>query len=179
MIDARPLRSNRSGFTLRELTIALAIGGTVMMTAVSMLHQAFDWSTIARHRRMDDQTFFSLSRQLRTDVHVAREATVGNQSETTGNSLKLTTDVGNVVVYTIGEGFITRRETHDDEDIRHERYRWKRPRTVSLDRSESDDQIQLNIKSVTPFAGSEVPLWRSFRVSIGLRLRHQDGDIES
>ena len=195
MTHARNIRSQRSGFTLRELSIAIAVGSTVMMTAVGMLNHSFRWSTLAQHRRTDDQTFFNLSRQLRADLHIAREAAVRNPvrnavkteveselknaAEPTGGLLTLTTDSGNVVTYTINERSVTRLETRQDETVGQDNYRWKRPRTLRFDRLETDDQIQLNAKSVTPHAESEVPLWRSLRVSVGLRLRHQQGDIAS
>ena len=70
-------RRSRAGFTLRELSISLAFGGVVMMTAVGMVHEAFDWSTTVSHRRSDDQTFFRLSRQLRDDLVVAVDVRFG------------------------------------------------------------------------------------------------------
>lgn len=170
----------RGGFTLRELMVAFTVGGTVMMTAVSLLHHSFDWSNLARHRRMDDQTFFNLSRQLRYDIHLASDATVSGETESAaGDELKLTTDSGNLVTYTISDQSVIRLETHQTSTVRHERYRWKRPRRLTFSRIETEDQIQLNAKSITPFVESEVPLWRSIRVSVGLRLRHQNGDIAS
>jgi prepilin-type N-terminal cleavage/methylation domain-containing protein len=187
MIHAGNLQSQRRGFTLRELTVAIAIGSTVMMTAVGLLNHSFRWSTLAQHRRTDDQTFFLLSRQLRADLHMARQAAVSNAlqsdsentAETTGGLLTLTTDAGNVVTYTINERSVTRVETRQDQTVGQDRYRWKRQRTLRFDRLETEDQIQLNAKSVTPHAESEVPLWRSLRISVGLRLRHQSGDIAS
>ncbi|MCA9139630.1 MAG: prepilin-type N-terminal cleavage/methylation domain-containing protein [Planctomycetales bacterium] len=175
-------RSNRRGFTLRELTIAIAIGGSVMGVAVGLVHHAFDWSKTARHRRMDDQTFFNLSRQLRSDVHLARTATITSRetsNEAIDHALDLVIGNGNDVVYTVAENSVIRIETRNDVPIRRESYQFKHPRSISLDQAESANQIQLNIKSVTPFQESEVPLWRSLRISIGLRLRHQNGDIES
>ncbi|WP_182869000.1 pilus assembly FimT family protein [Rhodopirellula sp. JC639] len=171
-------RQTRRGFTLRELSIAIALGGTVMTVAISLVHHAFDWSSVARHRRMDDQTFFHLSRQLRSDLHVAREADL-QTSDTSGQTLQLSIVGGNDVVYAIADQSVTRTETKQDAVVRNESYRFKRPRTVSLKRSESENEIQLDVKSATPFDASEVPLWRSLRTSIGLRLRHQNGDIES
>ena len=191
MNHARKPQSQRCGFTLRELSIAIAIGSTVMMTAIGLLSHSFRWSTLAQHRRTDDQTIFNLSRQLRHDLHVAREAVVSaaaagaeeNDSitagETAGSVLTLTTDEGNVVTYTIHEQFVTRLATHQDKTVGRDRYRWKRPRTLRFDQFDSDDQIRLNAKSVTPHSESEVPLWRSLRISVGLRLRHQLGDIAS
>lgn len=171
-------RTRRSGFTLRELSIAMAIGSAVMGVAVGLVHHAFDWSTTARNRRMDDQAFFNLSRQLRSDVHVAREAEFA-PNPTSGDTLELMLADGNSIVYTVAENAVTRVETRDDTTLHRESYRFKHPRSVSLNRSESDNQVQLNVKSVTPFAQSEVPLWRSLRISVGLRLRHQNGDIDS
>jgi prepilin-type N-terminal cleavage/methylation domain-containing protein len=179
MIHTRSRRPHRPGFTLRELTIALAVGGTVMMTAAGLLHHAFDWAKIARHRRADDQTFFHLSRQLRSDIHTASGASFGDETEASDSLLKLTVEDEHVVIYRIRDGLVTRQENRDGERLRHESYRWKHPRTLSFGRSESDDQIKLEIKSLTPFSESDVPLWRSFRASLGLRLRHQNGDIAS
>lgn len=159
--------------------VAMTVGGTVMMTAISMVHHSFDWSNIARHRRMDDQTFFNLSRQLRSDIHLSSDASVSIKDDSTGNALNLTTDTGDSVTYTIEGQTVTRLETHEQATVRRERYRWKRPRRLTFTRVDADNQIQLDAKSITPFPESEVPLWRSIRVSIGLRLRHQNGDIAS
>ncbi|MCS7468852.1 prepilin-type N-terminal cleavage/methylation domain-containing protein [Stieleria sp. ICT_E10.1] len=170
-------RTARRGFTLRELSIAIAIGSSVMMVAVGLVHHAFDWSTLARHRRSDDQTFFQLSRQLRDDLHVAHQADL-DSGDTSGQSLRLSVN-GNDLVYTLTDMTVTRTERHGDAVVRNEVYRFKRPRTLVLTRLEADNQIQLNVKTITPFAESETPLWRSLRISIGLRLRHQNGDIAS
>ncbi|QEG02488.1 hypothetical protein Mal15_66090 [Stieleria maiorica] len=178
MNPPRQRRRSRHGFTLRELSIAIALGGAVMTVAISLVHHAFDWSTLARHRRMDDQTFFHLSRQLRSDLHVTRQADL-QTSDTSGQTLRLSVVGDSDVVYTIAGQTVTRSETHQDAAIRNETYRFKRPRTLSLKRLESDNAIRLDVKSITPFDASEVPLWRSLRTSIGLRLRHQNGDIAS
>ncbi|QDV47000.1 hypothetical protein Enr13x_69090 [Stieleria neptunia] len=170
-------RAARRGFTLRELTVAIAIGSSVMMVAVGLVHHAFDWSTLARHRRLDDQTFFHLSRQLRDDLHLANQADL-DSGDTSGQSLRLAVN-GNEVIYTITGVTVTRTERGEDAVVRNEVYRFKRPRTLKLTRLEADNQLQLDVKSITPFAESEVPLWRSLRMSIGLRLRHQNGDIAS
>ncbi|QDV88098.1 PulJ/GspJ family protein [Planctomycetes bacterium TBK1r] len=170
-------RTARRGFTLRELSIAIAIGSSVMMVAVGLVHQAFDWSTLARHRRLDDQTFFQLSRQLRNDLHIANQAEL-DSGDTAGQSLRLSVNE-NEVVYTLTDVTVTRTERSGDDVVRNEVYRFKRPRTLVLTRSETDNQIQLDVKTITPFAESETPLWRSLRMSIGLRLRHQNGDIAS
>ncbi|MCO8124228.1 hypothetical protein NHH03_20970 [Stieleria sp. TO1_6] len=173
-VITRSRRSRRPGFTLRELTIAMAAGSTIMMTTVGMVHHAFDWSTTARHRRMDDQTFFNLSRQLRGDIHLADQAVCDS------DSLELTTADEHLVVYQINGQSISRVETAaDDTPVRRENYHWKLPRQLTLQHVESQQQIKLDAKSITPFAESEVPIWRSMKVSIGLRLRHQTGDIES
>lgn len=171
------LRAGRRGFTLRELMLAITIGGAVMTTAVGLVHHAFDWSTMARHRRMDDQCFFSLSRQLRDDLHLTDKADLVS-SDTSGQTLKLTIDGGDVV-YRVSDSTVTRTQTRDDVVVRNELYRFKRPRIVTLVQSESDQQIRLDVKSVTPSADADVPLWRSLRVTVGLRLRHQNGDITS
>lgn len=177
-----PTKRQRGGFTLRELMIAITVGSTVMMTAVGLIHHAFDWSTQAKHRRQDDQTFFNLSRQLRQDLHQAGDARV-HQPNSTEASLELSIvdhDTNTyAVTYTIDDQQINRIETRDDNTVRREDYRFKHRREITFTKLDSDNQVQLNIKAISPFASTEAPVWRTMRASIGLRVRHQNGDIES
>lgn len=173
-------RLSRSGFTLRELTIAMAVGSTVMMAAVGIVHSAFDWSQTARHRRHDDQVFFNLARTLRHDITMATQSTVAD------DRLELQTDQGLKIVYQINDRSIDRTATVAESSdkkpvIGRERYRWKRARWVNfnaIDGDEAGEQIRMDIKTVTPFGPNDTPLWRSTRASMGLRLRHQTGDIQ-
>ena len=176
--NERRQKSSRRGFTLRELTLAVAIGSIVMMTAVGLVHHSFDWSTLARHRRMDDQSFFRLSTDLRGDLHLAKTAML-EQRESDGDTLQLDLAGGHAVTYQIDDQLITRTESLGEDTIRRESYRFKQAKTFLFRLLESDNQIGLDVKNVTPFAESEVPQWRSFRASIGLRLRYQNGEIDS
>ena len=199
MRNETPLGPRRRGFTLRELSITMAFSSAIMMASVATLHRAFDWSTTASHRRSDDQTFFRLSRQLRDDVVLASDVevqpasiaqpadsvpadSVTAESEAIGTASKRLTlqradDVS--VIYTVSDQIITRTEQSADEVKRREFFRWKQPRSASLRFVEDEQQVRLEIRSVFPHSDEAVPLWRSIGATLGLRLRYQQGDIES
>lgn len=161
----------RPGYTLRELTLAMTLGSTVFFAATGMLTHAFQWSDIGRARRQDDQTFFRLHRDLAYDVHGASKVT----SEQDRLTVAMTDGVE--IVYQIEADWIKRSERQAGEVTHRESYRWKRPYSVSLRRLESGDQIELEISKVLP--GSEsTPIWRVVRASVGLRLKHESGEIE-
>jgi type II secretory pathway component PulJ len=162
----------RSGFTLRELSIAMTIGTTVLGSSIGMLHHAFDWTRIAQHRRQDDQTYFAFARQLRTDLHAARDVSVSE------DALEVTLAAENDVRYRIADNTIERVETRGDDQSRSETYRWKRPRAFRFQSIDGDGQIECVGKSITPHPQDQVPVWRQLRVTVGLRNRYQQGDVQ-
>jgi len=177
-----PHVSRAKGFTLRELSIAMAIGSVVMMTAVNLIHDVFDWTTLARHRRMDDQTFFRFSSDFRKDVHLAdrirangEEPSAGDDSTPAGVTIVLGDET--VVDYSMVENAVVREESDEGTVVRRERYRFKIPREVSIHPLDDDKQWQLDIRTVLA-ANRAAPPWRLIRVSAGLRLRHERAEVE-
>lgn len=160
-----------SGFTLREVMLAMVLGSTVFITATGLVQHAFDWSATARDRRQDDQTFFRLREDLTADLHLATDVQVGE------DHLKITVN-GSEVIYQIESRSIKRSETDRDGAIKREAYRWKINRQAAIRELASDGQIELDLSTVTPDV-ERTPTWRVARVSVGLRLRHERGDIES
>lgn len=167
-------RSRRSGFTLRELTMAMAFGSMVMMSAVGLVHQAFDWSTAARHYRYDDQTFFRLSRQLRQD---AVSATASVADDGTAVTFQHAGDVS--VEYLIDGDAVHRRESRSDRVLRREAYTFQIDRRMTFHSIDADKQLRFDVKTVTPYPDDQTPLWRSVRLVPGLRLQHELGEVES
>lgn len=178
MHRSSPLRSRRPGFTLRELSISMALGSVVMMTAVGMVHKSFDWSRTVAYRRSDDQTFFRLSRQLRDDIVVAGEVRLSGPDSENGEQLTLVRPDNTAVVYSIVDQSITRTESVDDDTTRHESFRWKHPRKMTLTHRGTDNRVRLEIRSDLPQIQEQIPLWRVVGATAGLRLRYQAGDIE-
>ena len=176
MSHCRGTVSRRSGYTLREVTVAMAIGSTVMMTAVSLLHEAFDWSTAARKRRMDDQTFYRLSSDLRGDLHSASEASLGSGADDKALDCDL---VSKSVRYQFDDQSVTRTEIAGGAIVAREVYRWQNPKRTSSLQWTEQGQLQFGLRAVTPHAPEQVPLWRRIRISPGLRLKHQRGEIKS
>ncbi|WP_161604401.1 prepilin-type N-terminal cleavage/methylation domain-containing protein [Roseiconus nitratireducens] len=166
-----PNSRRRRGFTLRELSVAMTVGSAVMMVAVGSLHRAFDWASIARDRRHDDQTVFRLTQQFREDVHRASDA------ELTDQTLKLTLPSDTSVVYEAGPEGLVREQTRQDQRVRQEAYRWKQTRRVTLRKLENENQLEMSIHSVLSLKDQPAPLWRFVRASIGLRQQHERGDI--
>ena len=177
----------RRGFTLRELSIAMSVGSIVMMTAVGILHHAFDWSTTAMKRREDDQTCFRFAQQLRADLTDAIDATIpdagdsdGQEDEQSpsGKTLQIQKQ-GNVVVsYQVNDQNVTRVASRDQQTLSQERYRWRIARTLVF-KTVPSNQIGVDIKTDSIHSESEIPLWRRLRITIGLRLQHVRGELES
>ncbi|MEO1524359.1 MAG: hypothetical protein AAFX06_02935 [Planctomycetota bacterium] len=161
----------RTGYTLREVSIALALGSTVFIAATGLVHSAFNWSSMGRNHRQDDQTFFRLRNDFCSDTHLATDV------EVTENEVKLTTSDGSEIVYRIEANRVKRSQTQDETIVRREAYRWKSGRVVALKLLDSENQIELAVSSITPHAG-KTPLWRVAKASIGLRLLHERGEIE-
>ena len=154
----------------------MAIGSTVMMTAVSLWHEAFDWSTAARKRRIDDQTFFRLSSDLRRDLHLASDASLGSD---VGDNVLDCELVSKSIRYQFEDQSVTRTELVDDAIVAREVYRWQNPKRTSSLQWTEQGQLQYGLRAVTPHAPDQVPLWRRIRISPGLRLGHQRGEIKS
>ena len=176
MSHCKRSKLRRSGYTLREVTVAMAIGSTVMMTAVSLLHEAFDWSTAARKRRIADQTFFRLSSDLRRDLHLASDASLGSGDD--ANVLDCECFSMNVR-YQFEDQSVTRTELKDDAIVAREVYRWQNPKRMSSLKWTEQGLLQYGLRAVTPHAPDQVPLWRRIRISPGLRFKHQRGEIKS
>ena len=176
--SVRVARCKRRGFTLRELSIAMSVGSIVMMTAVGMLHHAFDWSTTAMKRRQDDQTCFRLAQQLRTDLVDAEAATVSDKDDQGGQTLQIQMHDSVVVSYRISDQNVTRVSSRNQQTLSQERFRWRIDRSVVFT-SGSGDQIGVEIRTNSFEPPSEIPLWRRMRVTIGLRRKHIRGELAS
>ena len=129
-------RKHRRGFTLRELSVAMTLGSTVMVIAASMLTSAFDWASTAKARRQDDQTYFRLQGDLRSDIHLATDAA------TAESSLQLSHVNDTTIVYQIADRSISRQESRGGEVIRREQYRWKADRAPSFPRGRRQQSNQ-------------------------------------
>jgi prepilin-type N-terminal cleavage/methylation domain-containing protein len=177
-MNRRIAHRTRPGFTLREVSLAMAIGSSVMMAAVGTLHHAFDWASTARARRADDQTFFRLTRWLRRDVHRATDVSLQRQAENGRATLAVETLAGTSIRYDLDGQAVTRLQPNREGEPGREVFRFKQPRQISLSRTAADEQIQLSVKAAPPAGVVEAPLWRQLRVTPGLRLRHQRGEIQ-
>ncbi|MEL6110130.1 MAG: hypothetical protein AAFU85_29300 [Planctomycetota bacterium] len=161
----------RSGYTLRELTLAMTLGSTVFFAATGLVTQAFQWSDIGRARRQDDQSFFRLQKDLAFDIHGASDVNIAD------DRLTLSTKDGAEITYQIQPRTIKRSELRAGEVTHREAYRWKRAYKVELRRLSPGDQVELAVSKVLPDSES-TPIWRVVRASVGLRLKHESGEIE-
>jgi len=161
----------RGGFTLRELSIAMSVGSVVLMTATGILHRAFDWAQVSRHRRHDDQTYFRLRQQFCQDVRGA-ESVDGDES-----SLAIVLAGGGTAKYQIRSGGVTREESRESPPVRRESYRWRIEREMQFELDDSAGEVRLRGKTVTPHPTSATPLWHLTRASIGLRQKYQRGEV--
>ena len=160
-----------SGFTLREVMLAMVLGSTVFICATGLVQHAFNWSATGRDRRQDDQTFFRLREDLTADLHLATEVQVGE------DHLKLAVSNGSEVIYQIESRVIRRSETGREGEVKREAYRWKIQRQAVIRELETNGQIELGLSTATPGV-EQTRTWRTTRASVGLRLKHERGDIE-
>lgn len=105
---ATPTR--RQGFTLIEMLVAISFGSSIMLTAVALVHTAFNLQSQAQSRLEQASTLDRYVEQFRRDASVAGRVEL--PAETT---LKLFSVDELRVEYQVEENQITRRAFDGDE----------------------------------------------------------------
>lgn len=162
-----------AGFTLKELTVAMSLGSILMATAVGLLSQSMRIVNDMRHRADDDRTFFRLSQQWRNDAHIASDAVQD------GNKIVFELDQDSSIEYVFDTTSIVRVKRKTDEVIHREPFRWQLPKSASLSLNPSSGNVVLEVSRRFPEVPDlKAPLWRRARAVVGLRLRHETGDVQ-
>lgn len=157
---------SRDGYSLIELSAAMAAGSALMILAVGMLHQAFLWSSIAKQRCDDDRSFDRLQRQFRLDVHAAKQATLQQQV------LSLTTAEDRTITYTVTEsGDVERREPSDSGQLR-ELFLLTDSLNVVLSLRDQPNRSVLTARREL-VTTEQPPVWRVTEAVVGLSIRHK------
>ncbi|PNY34637.1 prepilin-type N-terminal cleavage/methylation domain-containing protein [Rhodopirellula baltica] len=174
----RHKRRRQGGFTLRELMIAVSLCSVITTITVGTVHQAFRWSSTNHRRLTDDQTYFNLASQLRRHIHECDRVISTDESNDT-TSLRLHLVDGSTVEYAVDEQTIKFAQLRDEQVVASEQFRWRIPRHSHFDWDITNNEVGLDITTVTPFAVSQTPVWRSFRATCGIRVRYLNQELDS
>ncbi|MFM2003081.1 MAG: hypothetical protein RI963_2507 [Planctomycetota bacterium] len=75
------MNDRRGGFTLTELLVVMAAGGTLAMVAIGMVHRSFHFSSSSRKEAAQLQTFSRLAQQFRADARMATSASADSPGQ--------------------------------------------------------------------------------------------------
>jgi type II secretory pathway component PulJ len=116
--------NRRSGHTLIETMIALALISTVLTTVSLTLHTMYRANDRMRRALFQQRELDRLAAQLRTDAHVGSSPVVETpEEESTGPTLQLSLPDDQSVRYTLAEEHLERILRADDRVQYRERYR--------------------------------------------------------
>ena len=147
----------RHGFSLTELSVTMMAGSTLMLLAVSMVHEAFQWTHASKDRVQANQSFDNLQRQLRRDVHLADNAVVED------NTLRLSVPGEEEIAYTIDSRHVKRTQMPD----RREAYYVGESIQLSLSQRSDPQRVVLSGHRKTPLKNIDPPAWRHIEAVVG------------
>jgi len=130
------LDMRRQGISLIELILALSLGSTVMVLAVTLVHRTLTHVSIAAER-FDHQTAMNrLVQSFRSDVHRATDAQLSSP-----NLLRLRMPDDVVVTYRCQSGVVRRSEPLSDDRERRESFAFLAQTEVVFERLASPERI--------------------------------------
>ncbi|MCC9599585.1 prepilin-type N-terminal cleavage/methylation domain-containing protein [Stieleria sp. JC731] len=181
MKPARQFTRNRrsKGFTLREVVISISISSIVLMVSTNLIQQSFQWATNSRHRITDDQRFFMLSGQLRSQIHLASEVTLEQLADTPHQKLVIRLQDGSTVTYESKSQRIAVEHRSETGVLARELYQWQLPRSAHFEVDEATESVKLDVFTLNSHTHLKAPLWRTVQAIAGLRLRYQNAEVDS
>lgn len=149
----------KAGFTLIEMLVAITLGSSTMLTAVALVHQAFEHQSAVRQRVQQTNSFNRFVERFRRDVHAASEA------RATADGIELVSADGGLTTYVSTDSLITRE--HQQGGLRQREKVQLSPAATAVLEIQSDPlRALLTVEPVEHNTGSR-PLSRHIVVAVG------------
>jgi hypothetical protein len=139
----------RRGSMLIEVTINLVAGSTLMVLAISSVHQAFKIASETRLFVDQSRTITALARQFRSDVHAAEKIEAWNKS-----SLTILQSDGSRTVYMAINHRVSRLNTDSNNEIQRESYDVGQSCELEFGSLLSPSRVSLSIDEVSEHTAS-------------------------
>lgn len=115
------------------MVIALAIGASVLATALHTLHTLMNVQDTATRTFAESATTWRIGELFRRDVHAAETAELGKVEDgTEARQLRLLQSAGRAVRWDWDDGALTRRTLRGGEPVQTERFRLPRAADVAF-----------------------------------------------
>lgn len=166
------LAHSRSAFTLIELSITMAAGGTLMLLAIGLVHQTMSLSSMGRRQADHQRTTTRLATQFRHDVHRAKQSTVESPS---GLQLILAGD--NRVSYRAQGNRLTRLQPLEDGTTRRDVFTLHEHSSVAFRALDEPSRVELTILRYAPLTDAQPRPDRGIQALLGRLIAHQQGEL--
>lgn len=165
-------RHQRAAFTLVELSITMAAGGTLMMLAIGLVHQTMSLSATDRqhcdHQRATDR----LAAQFRSDVNQAQSCTVES-----GQNIELILPGDDRIQYEADGNQLIRLQPLGDGTVRRESFRLDEHASASFELLDEPARAAVTIRRQAPHSNLAPRIDRHVSAVVGRRIAHQQGAL--
>ena len=138
----------RNGSTLIELVLSMSAGSSVMLLAISLVHQTMIVTERSRNRSDNSRTLDQLSQNFRRDVHLATELNFDGEGK-----LTLISADGSQITYVIQNHSVVRQRKHTAEENEQERYQLAEDASALFQGIQEPDRATLTVRGETGLPG--------------------------
>ena len=164
--------NHRPGHTLIELCVTMSIGSAVMAVAVGLVHQSLSLASAARQRAAAHRVIDRLSRDLRSDVHLAKDVTANSPQQ-----IELSWEDGSVIQYRIVDHLVRRLQLDNGAMIRRDEYALGESVLATFRPLSQPPRVALVLQPTSAVEGPRPSVDREITAVIGRTLAHQRAEV--
>jgi len=112
----------RKGSTLVELVLSMTAGSTVMLLAISLVHQTMMVTEKSKHRTDHNRTLDQLAESFRRDVHLAETVFSAIADSADSNTLTMRLTDNSEIAYSVYGSTVERKRKNGPEGNEFERF---------------------------------------------------------
>jgi hypothetical protein len=141
---ARARRGMR-GTSLIEVVIAMTVASVMLATGMAAIHLLLRAERGASKNVWSGMTLTRLSRDLRSDVHAAKNVAIIPPDASHGQRLEMASAEGGTVTYEIAPGSVSRIVESADKVRERERFRFPETVEMTLQQLLNPDRVRLEL----------------------------------